>query len=197
MGDKTSFNTSYMQPHGEKDMLLGQRVDAERLADDPVVGGDRALGGTLEVTEGAPGGHVSDDGRTLGERPAGEDAASDGRTSGGHAPESGRAFGGHAAEGERVPARLRIRHTPNGPVRLTPTEMRIVSFIQRHEGHPCSKAQIAVALGRNEKTVDRLLSRLRRNGLVVSEPVHAANGAQLANLYRLTKWAKSDITDAR
>lgn len=197
MGDKTSFNTSYMQPHNEKDMLLGQRVGAEQFADEPVVGGDRTLGGTLADTEGAPGGHVSDDGRTLDGLMAGEDAAGSGHASGDHAPDNGRASGGHAADGERVPARLRIRHTPNGPVRLTPTEMRIVNFIQRHEGHPCSKAQIAAALGRNEKTVDRLLSRLRRNGFVVSESVHAANGAQLANLYRLTKWAKSDITDAR
>ena len=93
---------------------------------------------------------------------------------------------------QRVPAKLRIRHTPNGPVRLTPTELRIVNFIQRNEGYPCSKAQIAAALGRNEKTVDRLLSRLRRNGLVISESVHASSGAQLANTYRLTKWAKSD-----
>lgn len=86
----------------------------------------------------------------------------------------------------------RIRDTPNGPIRLTPTEMQIVNFIQRHEGHPCSKAQIAAALGRNEKTVDRLLSHLRRNNLVVAETVHAENGAQLANLYRLTKWAKRE-----
>lgn len=100
------------------------------------------------------------------------------------------------AADDKVPARQRIRYTPNGPVRLTPTEMRIINFIQRHEGHPCSKAQIAAALGRNEKTVDRLLSRMRRNGLVISEAVHAANGAQLANLYRLTKWAKADHPDA-
>ncbi len=92
----------------------------------------------------------------------------------------------------KVPAASRIRDTPNGPIRLTPTEMQIVNFIQRHEGHPCSKAQIAAAVGRNEKTVDRLLSHMRRNELVIAEAVHAANGAQLANLYRLTKWAKKE-----
>ncbi len=73
--------------------------------------------------------------------------------------------------------------TAAGPVRLTPTEARIIEFIERHEGKPCSKAQIAAVLGRNEKTVDRLLSRMRREGIVVSRPVHAANGAQLANVY--------------
>lgn len=52
-------------------------------------------------------------------------------------------------------------------------------------GHPCSKAQIAAALGKNEKTVDRLLSRMRRNQIVDSQAVHAANGAQLANVYRV------------
>lgn len=75
--------------------------------------------------------------------------------------------------------------TPTGPVRLTPTEARIVEFIGRHEGRPCSKAQIAAALGRNEKTVGRLLSHMRREGILVSEPIYADNGAQLANAYRM------------
>lgn len=77
----------------------------------------------------------------------------------------------------------RIRMTAAGPVRLTPTEAKIIEFIERHAGRPCSKAKIALALGRNEKTVDRLLSRMRREGIVLSEPVHAENGAQLANVY--------------
>ena len=55
--------------------------------------------------------------------------------------------------------------TASGPVRLTPTEARIIEFIERHEDKPCSKAQIAAVLGRNEKTVDRLLSRMRREGI--------------------------------
>ena len=38
----------------------------------------------------------------------------------------------------------------------TPTARKIISFVERHDGKPCSKAQIAVALGRNEKTIDRL-----------------------------------------
>ena len=81
----------------------------------------------------------------------------------------------------------RIRMTAAGPVRLTPTEARIIEFIERHEGKPCSKAQIAAVLGRNEKTVDRLLSRMRREGIVISTPVHAENGAQLANVYEVVE----------
>lgn len=95
-----------------------------------------------------------------------------------------------ARDGGRMSDRLRrerrskrIRMTANGPVRLTPTEAQIIEFIERHAGRPCSKAKIALALGRNEKTVDRLLSRMRREGIVLSEPVHAENGAQLANVY--------------
>lgn len=83
----------------------------------------------------------------------------------------------------RAPRPKRIRMTASGPVRLTPTEARIIEFIERHEDKPCSKAQIAAVLGRNEKTVDRLLSRMRREGIVRSTPVYADNGAQLANLY--------------
>lgn len=83
----------------------------------------------------------------------------------------------------RAPRPKRIRMTASGPVRLTPTEARIIEFIERHEDKPCSKAQIAAVLGRNEKTVDRLLSRMRREGIVRSTPVYADNGAQLANVY--------------
>ena len=79
--------------------------------------------------------------------------------------------------------------TAEGPVRLTPTEARIIEFIENHEGKPCSKAQIAAVLGRNEKTIDRLLSRMRREGIVVSTPVHAENGAQLVNVYEVVEEA--------
>lgn len=73
------------------------------------------------------------------------------------------------------------------PRRLTPTERRIIAYVAAHEGQPCPKAQIADALGRNRKTVDRLVSRLRSEGLLVSEPTWAENGAQLANSYRLAR----------
>lgn len=92
------------------------------------------------------------------------------------------------ASGERrvrIPAYMRICFTPSGPVRLTPTEMQILSFVQRHEGRAYSKAQIAAAIGRNEKTVSRLISRLRQYKILETEPSYAENGAQLANVYRI------------
>ena len=42
-------------------------------------------------------------------------------------------------------------------------------------------------LGRNVKTIDRLASALRADGLLVVEPRWAENGGQLANCYRLAR----------
>ncbi len=71
--------------------------------------------------------------------------------------------------------------------RPTPTAKKIISFVERHEGKPCSKAQIAVALGRNEKTIDRLVAKMRHEGILVAEPQWAENGGQLANTYRVVR----------
>lgn len=67
----------------------------------------------------------------------------------------------------------------------TPTARKIISFVERHDGKPCSKAQIAVALGRNEKTIDRLIARMRHEGILEAEPQWADNGGQLANTYHV------------
>lgn len=92
----------------------------------------------------------------------------------------------------KMPSYLRICYTPNGPVRLTPTEMQILSFVHQHEGRPLAKSQIAAALGRNEKTVSRLISQLRQYQILESEPAFAENGAQLANSYRLVNLAERE-----
>lgn len=47
---------------------------------------------------------------------------------------------GPGARRESLYRSLRIRQTPNGPVRLSPTEVQILGFIGRHEGYACSKA---------------------------------------------------------
>ena len=57
------------------------------------------------------------------------------------------------------------------PRRLTPTERRILLYVARHNGKACSKGEIAQQLGRNKKTVDRLVARPRADGLLESEPV--------------------------
>ncbi|HIZ17947.1 MAG TPA: hypothetical protein IAA22_02385 [Candidatus Olsenella stercoravium] len=69
--------------------------------------------------------------------------------------------------------------------RLTPTERAIVLLVAELGGEPCSKARMAERLGRNEKTVDRLLSGLRRDGVISAEPAFAPSGGQLANSYRV------------
>ena len=85
-----------------------------------------------------------------------------------------------------IPSYMRFCFTPNGPVRLTTTEVQILAFVGRNEGRACSKSQIASAIGRNEKTVSRLISRLRQYQVLEAQPSFAENGAQLANVYRLT-----------
>ena len=61
---------------------------------------------------------------------------------------------------------------------------------QSPDAPPPPKAPIPPAIGLNEKTVVRLLSKMRWNQIVISEAVHSENGAQLANVYRLTRWAQ-------
>ena len=73
------------------------------------------------------------------------------------------------------------------PRRLTPTERKILVYVATHEGRPCAKAQIAKSLKCSVKTVDRLVSRLRSEGILVCEYLWADNGAQLANSYRLAR----------
>lgn len=82
-----------------------------------------------------------------------------------------------------IPSYLRNCFTPQGRVRLTPAEVQILTFLERHEGLACSKSQIAEAIGRNEKTVSRLISRLRQYQILKSQPSFAESGAQLANVY--------------
>ena len=84
-----------------------------------------------------------------------------------------------------IPSYMRLCFTPDGPVRLTTTEVQILAFVGRNEGRACSKSQIASAIGRNEKTVSRLISRLRQYQVLEAQPSFAENGAQLANVYRL------------
>lgn len=87
-------------------------------------------------------------------------------------------------------ATRRVYRTGEACVRVTKTEALIIELVAAHEGRPMSKAQMAALLGRNEKTVSRLLSHLRRVGLLSADEAHAASGAQLANCYRLTPAAR-------
>lgn len=77
--------------------------------------------------------------------------------------------------------------------RLTPTERKIIAFVAGHENEPCSKGQMAQAVGCSQKTIDRLVARLREEGLLVSTYAWGASGAQLANSYRL---ARNQVSEA-
>lgn len=83
-------------------------------------------------------------------------------------------------EPEVEPTEALIEEEP----RLTKTQLQIIEYLLEHKDEPRSKAQIARGIGRCEKTVDRLMSKLRRDGYVVSVPRFGKNGAQLSNLYK-------------
>ena len=71
------------------------------------------------------------------------------------------------------------------PRKLTRTATQILSYIERHAGEVCTKADMARDLERNEKTVSRLLTKLRRDGLIEVESSFSENGSQVGNVYRL------------
>lgn len=73
------------------------------------------------------------------------------------------------------------------PGRLTKTAVAILAYIARHEGEVVTKADIAAELGRHVKTVDRLISGLRAEGLIIAEPRYVENGGQIGNVYRLAR----------
>lgn len=80
-----------------------------------------------------------------------------------------------------MPERVRT----GGTRRLTKTEVAILAYVGQHEGEGRSKAQIAHALKRNQRTIDRLVASLRASGLLVVEHCWAEDGRQIANTYRL------------
>lgn len=53
-----------------------------------------------------------------------------------------------------------------------------------------SKADFARSLDCSTRLLDRSVTRLRREGLVSTEPVYGASGAQLGNTYRATRKGK-------
>lgn len=87
-----------------------------------------------------------------------------------------------------------------GGFALTPSEWRLLALIASTEattGAPSAKHDLATVLGVNVKTVDRAMSSLRREGLVVTEPRFGENGGQLSNVYRTTELALQTWPDLR
>ena len=75
----------------------------------------------------------------------------------------------------------------DGEFRLTPSARAILEYLSERQEEPVTKAAIAAELGRCEKTVDRLMSKLREEGYVEVESRWNERGAQLANSYRLKR----------
>lgn len=69
--------------------------------------------------------------------------------------------------------------------RLTPSAHAILAYLEEHEGEPVTKSVIAAELGRCEKTIDRLMSKMRANGYIEAEEHWNDSGAQLANSYKV------------
>lgn len=81
-----------------------------------------------------------------------------------------------------------------GPDRLTPTQRSLISNIASHQVGDgfvaISKREMAMHLGRCEKTMDRVVSDLRKRGLVETSSRYGAGGGQIANAYRVTSVAR-------
>ncbi len=91
---------------------------------------------------------------------------------------------GKEGEGTSLPVG-QLADGVKGEFRPTPTARSIVRFLSEHEGEPVTKATIAVELGRCEKTIDRLVAKLRDNGWIAVDEHWNENGAQLPNTYRV------------
>ncbi len=76
---------------------------------------------------------------------------------------------------------------PERGFKVTPSGRAILAYLEEHDGEAVSKAAIAAEIGRCEKTVDRLMSKLREEGYVEVESRWNERGAQLANSYRLKR----------
>lgn len=71
--------------------------------------------------------------------------------------------------------------------KLTPSARAIISYLQDCEGQPVTKSAIASEIGRCEKTIDRLMSKMRANGYIEAEERWNDKGAQLANTYKVLR----------
>lgn len=67
------------------------------------------------------------------------------------------------------------------------TLVLIARETERGEGILLSKREIAERFEMNQRSIDRALTRLRRDGLVVSTPQFNDAGAQVGNVYRATE----------
>lgn len=93
-----------------------------------------------------------------------------------------------------IKRRDRYAHTSQGLVHLTLSELSLVVTIEALEGKPVSKAELSDAIGRNPKTISRLLLRLRREGVLDAETRIRTDGGRDANAYRIAQGARPATT---
>lgn len=77
-----------------------------------------------------------------------------------------------------------------GVFHLTPTELQLLRIIEGLDGKPVSRAALAAHLHRNSTVIGRLLSRLRREGIIESAAIYEANGGQTANRWTIAPGAR-------
>lgn len=81
-----------------------------------------------------------------------------------------------------VPARIRGRHAFVHERLL----ILVARETERHGGLRYGKQEASQLLGCNQRSVDRAMTRLRRDGLIRSIPQFNERGGQIANEYRAT-----------
>lgn len=93
---------------------------------------------------------------------------------------------------ERTESR-RGRRRVTDPLHLTPSERVLLRWVSEHDdglGALASKRSIAEVMGKNVKTIDRAVCRLRRLGMIEAVPRYGASGGQVSNAYRVTLLAQ-------
>ena len=78
---------------------------------------------------------------------------------------------------------ISMTEAAEGEFHLTPSAQAILAYLEECGGEPVTKSVIAADLGRSEKTVDRLMSKMREPGYIQAEEHWTETGAQLANSY--------------
>lgn len=90
--------------------------------------------------------------------------------------------------------RDRYAKTPGGLVHLTLSELALVAAVEQMAGEVVSKAVLAENVGCTRKTASRLLTILRREGVLCSEEVTRSDGGRDANAYRIAPGVRPATT---
>lgn len=101
---------------------------------------------------------------------------------------------GRAAQDARDPAQAQKGKSKEGSDRLNSSQRHLIAIIASHQvgdGFVAfSKRDLTELLGRSGKTVDSVVSNLRRRGLIEVMPRYAETGGQISSAYRVTDLAR-------